>query len=124
MDSAGRVTAGSDAPRGLLAPRRRPGFRGPLPGLRTRPAVRALPQGAPSAATPAGRSCTTTAPTIFPPYIVIFLVGHVVGYGILLTECEYDVPLWLSPDAVAGARRSSCRVALLQPVKGAVVGLQ
>ena len=47
MDAAGRVIAGSDGGRaGLLAPRRRPRFRGPLPGLRARPAVRGLPQGA------------------------------------------------------------------------------
>lgn len=58
-----------------------------------------------------------------PPYLVIFLVGHLVGYLILETEINYDVPLWISLTvwplltlALAGG--------LLQPVKGAVVGLQ
>ena len=60
----------------------------------------------------------------FPPYIVMFLVGHLVGYGIYLTETRIeDVPLWLHamvwPSLAVGLS-----LALLQPVKGAVVGLQ
>ncbi len=58
-----------------------------------------------------------------PPYLVIFLVGHLVGYLMLTFEMEYDVPLWLSLTlwptltlALAGG--------LMQPMKGAVVGLQ
>jgi uncharacterized protein (DUF983 family) len=51
----------------------------------------------------------------FPPYIVMFIVGHLVGYGILMTETRMDVPMWFHLVLCLG---------LLQPVKGAVVGLQ
>lgn len=58
-----------------------------------------------------------------PPYLVIFVVAHLVGYLILESELRYDVPLWFQlgfwPAATAGLA-----LALLQPVKGAVVGLQ
>ncbi|HEV7438911.1 MAG TPA: DUF983 domain-containing protein [Methylobacterium sp.] len=58
-----------------------------------------------------------------PPYIVIFIVAHVVGYIILEMEMGYDVPLWFQlsfwPLATLGLA-----LGLLQPVKGAVVGLQ
>jgi uncharacterized protein (DUF983 family) len=58
-----------------------------------------------------------------PPYIVIFIVGHIVGYFLLESEMNYDVPLWFQLTfwplvTLAGS------LALLQPVKGAVVGLQ
>lgn len=59
----------------------------------------------------------------FPPYLVIFIVGHVVGWGILITEMNFDVPLWLHL-AVWPALTVVLSVALLQPVKGAVVGMQ
>lgn len=58
-----------------------------------------------------------------PPYLVIFLVGHVVGYGILVSEFRFDVPLWLHL-AVWPALTLVLSLALLRPVKGAVVGLQ
>ncbi|WP_375455690.1 DUF983 domain-containing protein [uncultured Methylobacterium sp.] len=58
-----------------------------------------------------------------PPYLVIFVVAHLVGYLILESELRYDVPLWVQlgfwPAVTAGLA-----LALLQPVKGAVVGLQ
>lgn len=58
-----------------------------------------------------------------PPYVVIFLVGHLVGYVILEMETNYDVPLWFQlsfwPLFTLGLS-----LGLLQPVKGAVVGLQ
>lgn len=58
-----------------------------------------------------------------PPYIVIFIIGHIVGYFLLETEMNYDVPLWFQLTfwpivTLLGS------LALLQPVKGAVVGLQ
>ncbi|MCJ2035399.1 DUF983 domain-containing protein [Methylobacterium sp. J-068] len=58
-----------------------------------------------------------------PPYIVIFVIGHIVGYFLLETEMNYDVPLWFQLSfwplvTLLGS------LALLQPVKGAVVGLQ
>ncbi len=59
----------------------------------------------------------------FPPYIVMFLVGHVVVYGILQTETRLEVPLWVHL-AVWPALTLVLALGLLQPVKGAVVGLQ
>ena len=58
-----------------------------------------------------------------PPYLVIFLVGHLVGYLVLQTEMNYDVPLWISLTLWPGLTLALA-LGLLQPVKGAVVGLQ
>ena len=59
----------------------------------------------------------------FPPYIVMFLVGHLIGYGILMTETRMEVPLWFHLALWPALTLILCLV-LLQPVKGAVVGLQ
>src|SRR3712207_2980711 len=59
----------------------------------------------------------------FPPYLVMFLVGHVVVYGILQAETRFEVPLWVHL-AVWPALTLVLALALLQPVKGAVAGLQ
>jgi uncharacterized protein (DUF983 family) len=59
----------------------------------------------------------------FPPYLVMIIVGHVVVYGILQTETRLDVPMWVH-FAVWPALTVALALALLQPVKGAVVGLQ
>ncbi|MDP4021358.1 DUF983 domain-containing protein [Methylobacterium sp. NEAU 140] len=58
-----------------------------------------------------------------PPYVVIFVVAHVVGYLILETESAYEVPLWVEI-GVWPLFTLVLALALLQPVKGAVVGLQ
>ncbi|WP_243368297.1 DUF983 domain-containing protein [Microvirga solisilvae] len=58
-----------------------------------------------------------------PPYIVIFIVGHLVGYGILMTETKMEMPLWAHM-AIWPLLTLVLSLALLQPVKGAVVGLQ
>ncbi|GGK27425.1 DUF983 domain-containing protein [Salinarimonas ramus] len=58
-----------------------------------------------------------------PPYVTIFIVGHIVGYGILLTETNLDWPLWLTL-SIWPALTLAMTLALMQPVKGAVVGLQ
>ena len=60
----------------------------------------------------------------FPPYIVMFIVGHLLGYGIYTVEMRYeDFPLWLHaflwPSLAVGLS-----LALLQPVKGFVIALQ
>lgn len=60
----------------------------------------------------------------FPPYIVMFVVGHLVGYGIYFVETRIDdVPILfhalLWPTLAIGLS-----LGLLQPVKGAVVALQ
>ena len=59
----------------------------------------------------------------FPPYLVIFAVGHVVVTAVLAVEIDYAPPIWLQflvwlPVTFCAA------LALLQPVKGAVVALQ
>jgi uncharacterized protein (DUF983 family) len=58
-----------------------------------------------------------------PPYLVIFLVGHIIGYGILTAETRFETPMWVHL-AVWPALTLIMALALLQPVKGAVVGLQ
>jgi uncharacterized protein (DUF983 family) len=60
----------------------------------------------------------------FPPYIVMFIVGHIVGYGIYASETHVaDIPLWTHAAIWPTLAVVLC-LALLQPVKGAVVGLQ
>jgi uncharacterized protein (DUF983 family) len=60
----------------------------------------------------------------FPPYIVIFIVAHLVGTGILIAETEFEgTPLWFHLAVWPLVTVVLCLV-LLQPVKGAVVGLQ
>jgi uncharacterized protein (DUF983 family) len=58
-----------------------------------------------------------------PPYIVIFIVGHLLGWAILTAETRFDVPMWLHVVVWPSLALVLCLV-LLQPVKGAVVGLQ
>ena len=58
-----------------------------------------------------------------PPYLVILIVGHIIGWGILTTETRFDVPLWVQFTVWPALGLILC-LALLQPVKGAVVGLQ
>jgi uncharacterized protein (DUF983 family) len=60
----------------------------------------------------------------FPPYIVMFIVGHIVGYGIYASEMHIaDIPMWVHV-AIWPALTLVLCLGLLQPVKGAVVGLQ
>ena len=58
-----------------------------------------------------------------PPYLVMFAVGHVVGYGILVTETRLEMPLWAHLALWPALTLVLCLL-LLQPTKGAVVGLQ
>jgi uncharacterized protein (DUF983 family) len=58
-----------------------------------------------------------------PPYIVIFIVGHLLGWSILMAETRFETPLWLHL-ALWPALALLLSLALLQPAKGAVVGLQ
>lgn len=58
-----------------------------------------------------------------PPYIVMFIVGHVIGYCILMSETRFEVPLAVQVTVWPILTLALC-LALLQPVKGAVVGLQ
>jgi uncharacterized protein (DUF983 family) len=59
----------------------------------------------------------------FPAYLVIIVVGHVVVPALLAVEMAYAPPAWLQlliwlPVTLFGA------LGLLQPTKGAIVGLQ
>ena len=59
----------------------------------------------------------------FPAYLVIIVVGHIVVPALLAVEMEYAPPAWLQlliwlPVTLFSA------LALLQPTKGAIVGLQ
>ena len=59
----------------------------------------------------------------FPAYIVIIVVGHVVVPALLAVEMAYAPPAWLQlliwlPVTLVAA------LSLLQPTKGAIVGLQ
>jgi uncharacterized protein (DUF983 family) len=58
-----------------------------------------------------------------PPYIVIFVVGHLLGWCILMAETRFETPLWLHL-ALWPVLALLLSLALLQPAKGAVVGLQ
>ena len=58
-----------------------------------------------------------------PPYIVILIVGHILGWAILVAETKFEAPLWLQL-AVWPLLALILSLLLLQPVKGAVVGLQ
>ena len=60
----------------------------------------------------------------FPPYIVMLIVGHIVGYGIYASEMHVEnVPLLVHALIWPALAVGLC-LALLQPVKGAVIGLQ
>ena len=58
-----------------------------------------------------------------PPYIVILIVGHILGWAILVAETEFEAPLWFHL-ATWPLLALALSLLLLQPVKGAVVGLQ
>ena len=93
-----------------------------LPGLRPRSAIRPLPQG--QRRLPAcGAELHHHRADDLPPYLVILIVAHLVGWGILTAETRFEVPLWLHL-AVWPALTVMLSLLLLQPVKGAVVGLQ
>jgi uncharacterized protein (DUF983 family) len=58
-----------------------------------------------------------------PAYLVIVIVGHVVVLTALWIETDYSPPIWLQL-AVYLPFTSIASLILLQPVKGAVVGMQ
>lgn len=59
----------------------------------------------------------------FPAYLVIVLVGHIVVPLMLLVEIEYAPPLWLQ-GMFWSAVTLGLALALIQPIKGAVVAVQ
>ena len=58
-----------------------------------------------------------------PAYLVIIIVGHIVVPTALWIETDYSPPVWLQL-AIYLPFTLVASLALLQPVKGAVVGLQ
>lgn len=58
-----------------------------------------------------------------PAYLVIVVVGHLVVGSWLMTEALWTLPLWLHL-AIWGPITMIASILLLQPVKGAVIGLQ
>ncbi|WP_283813289.1 DUF983 domain-containing protein [Bradyrhizobium sp. Leo121] len=59
----------------------------------------------------------------FPAYLVIVVVGHVVVPALLAVEMAYAPPAWLQL-AIWLPFTLFASLALLQPTKGAIVGLQ
>lgn len=58
-----------------------------------------------------------------PAYLVIFVVGHIVVGGMLSAETYSEWPVWLHA-AVWPTLTVVLSLALIQPIKGAVVALQ
>lgn len=58
-----------------------------------------------------------------PAYLVIFIVGHVVVGGMLSVETNLDWPIWLHV-VVWPLLTILLSLVLIQPIKGAIVGLQ
>jgi uncharacterized protein (DUF983 family) len=59
----------------------------------------------------------------FPAYVVIVIVGHILVPLVLLVETEFAPPYWVGM-TVWPAAVVALTLALIQPVKGAIVGLQ
>jgi uncharacterized protein (DUF983 family) len=59
----------------------------------------------------------------FPAYLVIIVVGHVIVPALLAVEIAYAPPAWLQL-AIWLPLTLFSSLALLQPTKGAIVGLQ
>ena len=59
----------------------------------------------------------------FPAYIVIVIVGHIMVPLVLAVETAFSPPYWVHM-AIWPAAVTGLSLALLQPVKGAIVGLQ
>ena len=58
-----------------------------------------------------------------PPYLNIFVVGHIVVGGFTLVEVMTDWPGWLHI-AIWGPLMIGMALLLMQPIKGAVIGQQ
>lgn len=56
-----------------------------------------------------------------PPYVTIFLVGHLLLPGVLWVERAYEPPMWLHMVVWLPLFAVLCTLAL-RPIKGAVVG--
>ena len=70
-----------------------------------------------------GEDFTAQRADDFPAYLVIIVVGHVVVPALLAVEVAYAPPAWLQL-AIWLPLTLFSALALLQPTKGAIVGLQ
>ncbi|HEY0303225.1 MAG TPA: DUF983 domain-containing protein [Rhizomicrobium sp.] len=59
----------------------------------------------------------------FPAYLVIVIVGHIVVAMVLAVEAAYSPPLWVHA-LLWGPLTFALALALIQPIKGAVVAFQ
>ena len=58
-----------------------------------------------------------------PPYLVIFIVGHIVVGGYMMTDMVWLVPTWVHM-AIWVPMTLFLSLAMMQPIKGGVIGLQ
>jgi uncharacterized protein (DUF983 family) len=58
-----------------------------------------------------------------PPYLVIFVIGHVVIGGFMLTDMAFVLPVWAHLAIWAPITIITALVSI-QPIKGGVIGLQ
>jgi uncharacterized protein (DUF983 family) len=58
-----------------------------------------------------------------PPYLTIFVIGHVILGGYMLTDLVWPLPMWLTFAIWAPATLLSALL-IIQPIKGGVIGLQ
>lgn len=59
-----------------------------------------------------------------PPYVVITIVGHVILFGVMLTEAHVERPDYLRQMLIWPPLALALSLALLPPVKGALIALQ
>jgi len=59
----------------------------------------------------------------FPAYLVLLIVGHITVGGMLMVEATTSLPMWVHL-AIWLPLTLILAIALLQPVKGAIIGLQ
>mgnify|MGYP001766461907 CR=1 FL=1 len=59
-----------------------------------------------------------------PPYVVISIVGHVVLFGMMLAEAQVENFSYLVHLLIWPPLALAMSLAMLQPVKGALIGLQ
>jgi uncharacterized protein (DUF983 family) len=59
----------------------------------------------------------------FPPYVAIFITGHLMAPVIILLAFDLALPLWAS-FAIVLPMAAAMMLAILQPAKGAIIALQ
>ncbi len=70
-----------------------------------------------------GEDYTAQRADDLPAYITIVIVGHIVVGALMTVEANFDLPLWAHL-CIWGPLTVVLALGLLQPIKGAVIGLQ